>query len=133
MFLASLSKGFSSRNLAALISIAGSSCCWPLTQRALNSSSIITPEMIAYLFFMSTVPLSRQWSCRHFLIILNDSAERFVRIMIKQTRPALARRLRKQFLFRLERFDRIELNSHDHGERHVRPHRHQVAKPEKRF
>src|ERR1044072_1026455 len=65
-----------------------------------------------------------------FSVVLNNPAQRFIRVMIKKALPALAFCLRQKLLLHFERFYRIKVVAHDPRKRHVRAHRHQIGKAE---
>src|SRR5260370_34859267 len=65
-------------------------------------------------------------------IFFDYASQRLIRIVIKQTRPSFARRLRQQLLLCLNRLDWIKIVAHYPRQRYMSAGGNQIGKAEKR-
>src|SRR5262252_5314321 len=80
--------------------------------------------------FRSSSLLHRDRDRRKTALGLYNAAERLLGVVIEQTPPALARGFGQQLLLCCQRLRRIEIETHDPGERNVSARGNDVGKSE---
>src|SRR6185503_9713573 len=66
-------------------------------------------------------------------VLLNQFAQRFIRVMIEKTLPTFALGLRQKLLLHFQCFYRVKVVAHDPGKRYMRAHRHKICETKQRL